>query len=150
MQSFFYYVLNDKAVYAKVTDEIDEATESGKLPQEISFADAQELPYFQAALKEAMRMRPAVGLNITRLAPSGGVILHGQRFPEGTRLAVNGWVLHRDRGVFGPDADAYRPERWLENNEENIKLMDRHMFQVRSYLLQLSCLAWSSGIDISS
>lgn len=130
MQSFFYHVLNDKAVYAKVTAEIDAVTESGKLPQVVSYADAQELPFFQAALKEAMRVRPAVGLNITRLAPPGGAVLDGQTFPEGTRLAVNGWVLHRDRGVFGDDADIYRPSRWLDNSEENIRQMDRHMFQV--------------------
>ena len=37
------------------------------------------------------------------------------------------WVLHRDREVFGDDADIYRPERWLE---EDTKTMNRHMYQV--------------------
>lgn len=137
MQSFFYHVLNDEGVYAKINREIEEATKTGKLPHLVSFEDAQQLPYFQAALKEAMRVRPAVGLNIGRLAPPGGANLDGQKFPEGTRLAVNGWVLHRDRGVFGQDADIYRPERWLSSDDKTIKLMDRHMFQVSQFLCQL-------------
>ena len=38
----------------------------------ISYQEAQQLPYFQAALKEAMRVRPAVDLNITRHVPASG------------------------------------------------------------------------------
>lgn len=99
----------------------------------VSFQDAtQHLAYFQAALKEAMRLRPAVGLNITRHVPKGGADIDGQWYPGGTECAVNGWVLHRDRKVFGNDAELYRPERWLEEDKERVKAMDRCMFQVRS------------------
>ncbi|KAK5637155.1 hypothetical protein RRF57_012867 [Xylaria bambusicola] len=92
-------------------------------------AAGAESPYFQACLKEAMRLRPAVGLNITRYAPSpDGVEIDGRHYPAGTRLAVNGWVLHRDTEVFGQDAEFFRPERWLED-EENARVMERYMFQ---------------------
>ena len=83
-----------------------------------------------------MRIRPAVGLNITRLVPPGGAEIDGKRYPGGTRVALNGWVLHRDTDVFGKDAEAYRPERWLEGDtesdkgKEKLRNMDRHMYQV--------------------
>jgi len=84
------------------------------------------LPYFQACLKEAMRIRPAVGLNITRLVPPEGAEIGGKKFPGGTRVAVNGWVLHRSEEIFGANPKVFRPERWLKGDAKN---MERYMFQ---------------------
>ncbi|KAI1813779.1 cytochrome P450 [Poronia punctata] len=131
MQSFFWLSLTAPRVYATLKVEIDTAVREGTIPPSgnVEWAQAQALPYFQACLKEAMRLRPAVGLNITRYAPApDGVEIDGVRYPAGTRLAVNGWVLHRNTDVFGPDADFFRPERWLED-EENARVMERYMFQ---------------------
>jgi cytochrome P450 len=127
MQSFFHFVLSSPPTYTKLLAEIDAAHRAGALSPMISYAEAQNLPYFQACLKEAMRLRPAVGLNISRLVPAGGATIDGSFYPGGTEVAVNAWVVHRDRGVFGQDADAYRPERWLEGNA---KVMERSMYQV--------------------
>lgn len=131
MQSFFYHVLSDSSVLSTLTCEILSAATDSTIPPRgnISWAQAQSLPYFQACLKEAMRIRPAVGLNITRFVPPEGAELDGHYFPGGTRVAVNGWVLHRDREIFGEDADDFRPERWIEGGEDNAKRMERYMFQ---------------------
>ena len=130
MQSFFYLLLNHPKVYERLLAEIDEAQAAGKLSDPTTYAEAQELPYFQACLKEAMRVRPAVGLNITRFVPPGGLEIDGQWCEPDTEVAVNGWVLHRHKDTFGQDADSYRPERWLEN-DGRAKEMERHMYQVR-------------------
>ncbi|KAH6632420.1 cytochrome P450 [Chaetomium tenue] len=130
MQSFFWHVLDDQCVYNSVLREIEQAVATGVLPAEgnVTWNQAQSLPYLQACLKEAMRVRPAVGLNITRVVPPEGAELDGHFFPGGTTIACNGWVLHRDKEVFGQDADDYKPERWLED-EERAKRMERYMFQ---------------------
>lgn len=131
MQSFFFHVLSNKEVYAKLQEEIDQAAADGTIPSSgnIAWNEAQGLAYFQACLKEAMRMRPAVGLNITRVVPPEGAELDGHFFPGGVIVAVNGWVLHRDKATFGQDADQYRPERWLTDAEE-ARRMERAMAQV--------------------
>jgi cytochrome P450 len=126
MQSFYYHVLRDSAIYTNLKDEIDRATTSGTLSRFPQWNETQALPYFQACLKEAMRIRPAVGLNITRMVPPEGAEIGGKRFPGGTRVAVNGWVLHRNEEIFGADPKVYRPERWLEGDAKN---MERYMFQ---------------------
>jgi cytochrome P450 len=134
MQSFFWHILTDQRVYASIQEEMKKAVADGVIPPtgNISWNEAQNLPYFQACLKEAMRVRPAVGLNIARLVPPEGAEIDGEVFPGGVTIAVNGWVLHRDKATFGPDADVYRPERWLGDAEE-AKRMERYMFQVRQY-----------------
>jgi len=160
MQSFFWHVLSNKRVYDRLVKEIT----SADLSEMVSYSEAQNLQYFQACLKEAMRISPAVGLNITRKVPPGGAEIDGVKLPAGTAVAVNGWVLHRDKGVFGEDAEIYRPERWLAGDKEKIKMMDRCMFQVYitfffsfgpkpirpvandfSVWGRLSCLHWSTS-----
>jgi cytochrome P450 len=137
MQSFFWHILDSTPVYQKLVQEIETAVKDGTIPAtgNISWNEAQNLHYLQACLKEAMRVRPAVGLNITRLVPPEGAELDGRKFPGGVSIAVNGWVLHRDKEAFGADADDFRPERWLED-EENAKRMERYMFQVSDVALR--------------
>jgi cytochrome P450 len=126
MQSFCHHVLRDPAIHARLKAELDQATTSGHLSDFPQWSETQALPYFQACLKEAMRLRPAVGLNITRLVPPQGAEIAGRRLPGGTRVAVNAWVLHRDEGIFGAQPKSYRPERWLEGDAKG---MERYMFQ---------------------
>ena len=126
MQSFCHHVLRDPAIHARLKAELDQATTSGQLSDFPQWSETQALPYFQACLKEAMRLRPAVGLNITRLVPPQGAEIAGRRLPGGTRVAVNAWVLHRDEGIFGAQPKSYRPERWLEGDAKG---MERYMFQ---------------------
>lgn len=127
MQSFCHHVLREPKIYSNILKEIDEATAAGKLSEMPQWNEVQALPYFQACLKEAMRVRPAVGLNITRLVPPDGAEVDGTWYPGGTRVALNGWVLHRNEAIFGRDPKVYRPERWLEGDAKN---MERYMFQV--------------------
>ncbi|KAI1372747.1 cytochrome P450 [Hypoxylon crocopeplum] len=130
MQSFFWHALSAPRVITRLIDEIETAVREGKISAQgnVQWTEAQNLTYFQACLKESMRMRPAVGVNITRYVPPEGIDVEGRHIPGGTRLALNGWVLHRDKATFGEDADFYRPERWLED-PENAKVMERYMFQ---------------------
>uniref|UniRef100_A0A0D2Y3I0 Pisatin demethylase n=1 Tax=Fusarium oxysporum (strain Fo5176) TaxID=660025 RepID=A0A0D2Y3I0_FUSOF len=80
----------------------------------------------QACIKEALRMHPAVSYPLERVVPPGGARLCGEYLPGGTIVGVNAAVIHRERDIFGQDADTFQPERWLHSSEERIKLMDRH------------------------
>ncbi|KAL2404502.1 hypothetical protein ABEF93_005359 [Exophiala dermatitidis] len=75
---------------------------------------------------EAMRMRSAIGLGIYRVTPAEGAKIDGAIYPGNTEVAVNGWVLHRDKAIVGDDADKYRLERCFERDA---KLMNSYMHQ---------------------
>lgn len=91
------------------------------------------MPYLQATIKEALRIHPAVGLLLERKVPREGCKIAGAWMPGGTIVGINPWVLHRDKDVFGADADIFRPERWLEAEPEALKIMDRSMLAVSTY-----------------
>jgi cytochrome P450 len=46
---------------------------------------ANDMPYLQAVMWEAMRLHPAIGMNIGRRVPQGGVTIDGRYYPEGVR-----------------------------------------------------------------
>lgn len=135
MQTFMWNVLNNKAIHDRLVNEILDADRSGQLSEVVAWEESQNhLPYFQACLKETMRVGPAVGLAMYRKVPPAGAEIDGAFLPGGTEVAVNAWVLHRDENIFGSDADVFNPDRWLakegdEKAEARVKHMDRYMFQ---------------------
>ncbi|KIX01166.1 uncharacterized protein Z518_08891 [Rhinocladiella mackenziei CBS 650.93] len=128
LRAVFYYVIRDRRVYEKLQQEIDEADKAGKLSRFVTFAESLELPYLQICLKEAMRMHPGVSYPLERIVPEGGVELCNQYLPAGTIVGVNAAVIHRDKTIFGTDADQFRPERWIQSESNcDVQNMERHL-----------------------
>ncbi|RAL03462.1 cytochrome P450 [Aspergillus ibericus CBS 121593] len=92
---------------------------------EISFPEAQKLPYLQAVIKESMRLHPGVGFPLFRVVPRGGAVICDKFFPEGTNVGINSWVMHRDESIWGANADDFVPERWLLKDAEKLRLMEQ-------------------------
>jgi cytochrome P450 len=81
-------------------------------------------------MKEAMRLHPGVSYPLKRLVPEGGVNLCGPNLREGTNVGINPVVLHQNKEIYGEDAAHFRPERWLEADPDQLKLMDRILLTV--------------------
>jgi cytochrome P450 len=124
LSSIMWHLMQDIKVLQKLRGEIEEFTLQGKCSDNITFKESQEMPYFQAVMKEALRMHSATGLPMWRVVPAGGAEINGRFFPEGTEVGVNTWVAHYDERIF-PDAKTFRPERWLESSPEHLKEMNQ-------------------------
>ena len=70
---------------------------------------------------------------LERVVPDRGVKILGKTVKEGTIIGVNPWVIHRNKVVFGPDAEEFRPERWLEATMDELKSMDRSYMTVSQH-----------------
>ncbi|KAL2864771.1 cytochrome P450 [Aspergillus lucknowensis] len=125
LSAIMYNLLHYPAVLKKLREEIDEFTAQGRCSDNVTFKESQDMPYFQAVMKEALRMHSATGLPFWRVVPRGGAEISGRFFPEGTVVGVNSWVFHYDESIF-PDAKAFRPERWIEaeNDPAQLKVMN--------------------------
>lgn len=114
-QGFIYCVLRHPRVLARLQGEMKASLERGLCRTTIvSYADAQNLPYLQACIKETLRLFTPFSFNIPRIAPSGGIKICGRVFPQGTILSINPWVIHRSKEIWGSDAREFSPERWLK------------------------------------
>lgn len=63
------------------------------------------------------------------MTQKGGVELLGQFVPEGTHLSATPWVTHRNRAMYGEDAELFRPERWLEASAEQLQQWKKYDYQ---------------------
>jgi len=86
------------------------------LSDPVKLSEADNMPYLQAVMYEALRLHPAVGMSLPRVTPADGFEVDGHYIPAGTVIGANPWVVHRDRSVYGEDVDAFRPERWLKED----------------------------------
>ncbi|KAF5017302.1 hypothetical protein F66182_10783, partial [Fusarium sp. NRRL 66182] len=71
LSAIVYYLLKHPETYKRLKDEIDQAAVQGKISDSISFKEAQELPFLQAVIKEALRLHSATGLPLARVVPEG-------------------------------------------------------------------------------
>ncbi|KAF6809395.1 cytochrome P450 monooxygenase [Colletotrichum musicola] len=91
------------------------ATTIGRVTTPIQYEEVREnLPFFIACVKEAMRLQPSAALLFGRVAPPRGIVVHGEVIPEGTEMTSIPYIVHQNPTVYAPDPEAYRIERWLE------------------------------------
>ncbi|KFA48553.1 hypothetical protein S40293_00417, partial [Stachybotrys chartarum IBT 40293] len=107
--------------YASLVAEIQQATTSVSCP--ITWAQAQELPYLRAVVREGLRLWPPVAGLGFKLVPPEGDHLSGYFVPGGTQVGQGFHGLGRSKAVWGEDANTFRPERWLVANEEELRRM---------------------------
>lgn len=77
-----------------------------------SLQQAPELPFLQAAIAEAQRIRSVVPVGI----PHGALVdttLGGYRVPRGAMVVPLQWALHMDPRLW-PRPDIFNPSRFLD------------------------------------
>lgn len=115
IRAVLVHVMTCPQVYAKLKAEIKAAValSSASTPV-IQLKEAKCLPYLQACIYEGLRMRPALLGLLPKVVPPGGDpdLLPG--VPAGTAICMNTSSMLRSEKMFGPDADVYRPERFME------------------------------------
>lgn len=92
----------------------------------IPYSTLRNLPYLSAVVKESFRIFPPYVGTAEKMVPTGGIYAPDGRFiPAGTVIGSNILAILRDRDTFSADAEAFRPERWLECSEEERMKMER-------------------------
>jgi cytochrome P450 len=96
-------------------EELDAADKAGVLSPIPQYDEVlANCPYYTACVRESMRVRPPSPTFFPRLVSKGGLELDGKFAPEGTEVTSINYLTHRDVKVYGPDAEEFKPERWLD------------------------------------
>ncbi|KAH8168697.1 cytochrome p450 domain-containing protein [Sarocladium implicatum] len=123
MRVMLLSILSNPVAYRRLQSEIDEGIKASRISAPIRDDEARQLPYLQAAIKEALRIKPpAAGLG-SRIVPSGGDMIDGKFIPGGTQVGLSAFGIFHSKMVFGEDASIFRPERWLEADHETLASM---------------------------
>lgn len=126
LRSIVYFLLRHPPSLHRLLAELD----ATPLSFPVSWAESRDLPFLDAVIKEAGRLHPAKGLPLERVVPEAGATICGKFMPQGTVVGISAWVCHRDQGVFGADAEEWRPERWVDIDGEERKRMERALLTV--------------------
>lgn len=70
-------------------------------------------------------MRPAAPLLFQKTVPAQGDVINGVFVPGGTAVGWNLFSMMRSQEHWGPDADMFRPERFMEADEKTRASMER-------------------------
>lgn len=125
LSNILYLLMRNPDAFEKLRREVDGAWTAGNISSPVTFQQAQSLPYLQAVIQEAFRLEPVIGLVLPRIVPKGGAEICGHFFPSGSTVGICPSVIHRDREIFGEDADQFYPERWLQTDAEKLRMMNR-------------------------
>ncbi|PAV58774.1 hypothetical protein WR25_10837 isoform A [Diploscapter pachys] len=104
----------DMFLDAKVDELPDEGGEeySRANVSSIDYDTLGRLKYLEAVFKETLRVYPlaasANARECTRTTTAAGL-----RIEKGESVMTDTWTLHHDKNLWGPDADEFVPERWL-------------------------------------
>lgn len=108
-------------VQDKLREELRTKTTTTTDPQTLD-----QLPYLDAVIRESLRRFSPIPMSHPRYVPKGGRQIDGFFVPEGTIVSCQPYTLHLlDQKVF-PEAEAWKPERWLD--EEGVEDRNRIFF----------------------
>ncbi len=110
--ALLFHVARTPGVLAKLQAELDATIPDGVDVPTIDMV--RSLPYLASVINETLRHHSTSGIGLPRQLPrdSPGLTIRGHRFPPGTVLSVPTYTMHHSAEIWGPDADAFRPERW--------------------------------------
>lgn len=127
-----YHLLKKPDLLAKLTAELKTVIhDSQNLP---AWLVLEALPYLGAVIQEGLRLSYGVSSRTARIATEENMVYRGEWnkkpieyiVPRGYAIGMSAAVTHHDERAF-PDSTAFIPERWLDENNQRRKDLDRSM-----------------------
>ncbi|KAL2920115.1 hypothetical protein HK105_200181 [Polyrhizophydium stewartii] len=105
-----YYLSLHPEARKKLMAEIDATLGDATYP---TYEQVKGMKYANAVFSEALRLSPSVSKNM-KMAVEDCVLPDGTPVPAGAQLGWFTYSMSRNPAVWGADAEAFRPERWIE------------------------------------
>lgn len=87
--------------------------------------DLLKLPYLEAALRESLRLFMPTAY---RTANRDTTLSDGTFVPKNTIVVIPMYAAARMTSTWGPDADQYRPERWIDPTTGKVRVVSPFQF----------------------
>ncbi|KAK9075283.1 hypothetical protein SSX86_003606 [Deinandra increscens subsp. villosa] len=103
-------LLKNKEIMHKVREELQKEFNQNSIMK----SDLSKLTYFNACIKETLRLHPVVPVLIPRRALEACEVMN-YTIPENSQVWVNVWAISHDPKVW-EDPNTFKPERFLGSN----------------------------------
>ena len=132
MSVMTYHLLTQPNLLRKLRDELQQVVRDPKqLP---AWTELENLPYLGAVIQEGLRLSYGVSSRTARVATEENLVFKGEWnkkpieyvIPRGYAVGMSAAVTHHDEKAF-PDSHAFIPERWLDENNNRRKDVERSM-----------------------
>ena len=132
MSVITYHLLTKPELLTKLKQELQTVIEDPRqLP---SWTALENLPYLGAVVQEGLRLSYGVSARTARVPTEENLLFKGEWnkkpveyvIPQGYAVGMSAAVTHHDEKAF-PDSYAFIPERWLDENNQRRKDLDRSM-----------------------
>ncbi|KAK9103252.1 hypothetical protein Sjap_020506 [Stephania japonica] len=101
-------LMNKRETMRKAQEELETVV---GLDSKLEESHLPKLHYLQAVMKEVLRLHPALPLLVPH-CPSSACDIGGYTVPEGARVFINVWAIHRDPSIWDNPLE-FNPERFL-------------------------------------
>ncbi|KAJ7289341.1 cytochrome P450 monooxygenase pc-1 [Mycena rebaudengoi] len=130
MTMVVYFLSMYPAVCNKLREEVLAHVGPSRRP---TYDDIRDMKYMRAVINESMRLYPSVPFNIrdsinatTWPSPEPGE--KPLYIPAGTKVPYSVLLMHRRTDLWGPDAEEFSPERFLDERLKKYLLKDAFQF----------------------
>ncbi|OSD02813.1 cytochrome P450 [Trametes coccinea BRFM310] len=106
--TFFLAMTLNHEIVEKAQRQLDQVVGTHRLPD---FRDQASLPYIEAIVRETLRWRPVVPLDVPHRLTEDD-IYNGYYLPKGSLIVANAWAILHDEKMY-PDPERYNPDRFL-------------------------------------
>ncbi len=112
-----YYLLNNPDVLAKAYEEVDRVLGPDQ-GAKITYAQVNQLTYVSQILKEALRLWPTAPMYAQY--PLENTTIGGKyKIPKKQQVSILVPMLHRDKTIWGEQAEVFDPENFSREAERN-------------------------------
>lgn len=111
-----YFLATNVQAQDKIVNELKEAN----CTEHASYDQLKQLGFLEGVVREAVRLHSSTSFNLQRTTGANGLELpNGINIPPYTNIGCPAGAINQDVRVFGADADVYKPERWLQAEDES-------------------------------
>jgi len=129
--TFVVYMLSQHPdVLRKLREEVVNKIGSSRRP---TVEDMRDMKYLKAVVNETLRLYPSVPFNgrTTMTSPTVWPGLRGGKpiyIPANTRASYSVFLLHRRKDLWGPDADEFDPDRFIDERLQKYLIPNPFIF----------------------
>lgn len=114
LRLIMFHVFSNQMILRRLRAEV--ATASGTSSSDdatIEVKTLEQLPYLTSVIMEGMRLSPAIGSRIARIAPDRDLFYGNLRIPTGTPVGMTTILMHTDETLY-PEPLSFNPDQWMD------------------------------------